>query len=166
MMWVLFLTSALIIGTSQHLDAKTSDLKAAVPFKGEIADGKGKDWSVITLELRPGAVDSWHSRPGGEFVYVLEGAGRLEVGGKPAITLNPGTVATLTSTPHHVLKNTSRTRALKVLVVFLAENRQPHPLLDRTTQGPQGTRAQISNGESRQRNAQEPHKSADMGLIF
>ncbi len=62
--WVFFLTSVLVIGTSGHLDAKTSDPQAVVSFKAEVAEGKGKDWSVITVELRPGAVDSWHSRPG------------------------------------------------------------------------------------------------------
>ena len=165
--WMFFLTSVLIIGTSQHLDAKTNDPQAVVSFKAEVADGEGKDWSVITVELRPGAIDSWHSRPGGEFVYVLEGAGRLEADGKPAIVLNPGTVATLTVIPHHVLKNTSRTKTLKVLVVFLTENRQPHPLLaDRTTPEDQGSRELISNGESRQNKNKKQHESADIGLIF
>lgn len=167
LMGVLYMTSALVIGSSQHLNAKTSDPQAAVPFKAEVAQGEGRDWSVITVELRPGAVDSWHSRPGGEFVYVLEGAGRLEAGGKPAITLNAGTVATLTAIPHPVLKNTSRTRTLKVLVVFLTENRPQHSLLaDRTTKGPQESSDPISNGESRQRKAKGQDTSADMGLIF
>ncbi|MBA3753430.1 MAG: hypothetical protein H0X01_04685, partial [Nitrospira sp.] len=47
--WVFFLTSVLVIGTSRHLDAKTSDPQAVVSFKAEVAEGKGKDWSVITV---------------------------------------------------------------------------------------------------------------------
>ncbi len=165
LMWVFFLTSVLVLGTSRHLDAKSSDPQATVSFKTEVAEGEGKHWSVITVELRPGAVDSWHSRPGGEFVYVLEGAGRLEADGNPAIVLNHGTVATLTVLPRHVLKNTSRTKTLKVLVVFLTENRQLHPLLaDRTTPGHQESREPISHGGSRP--LKEQHESADIGLVF
>ncbi len=89
----------------------------------------GKDWNVIAVELAPGAINGWHSQPGGEILYVLEGAGRLEVDGKQAITLNPGSASTLTSIPHHVLKNISRTKTLKILVVFLNPSGGPHPLL-------------------------------------
>ena len=164
---VLFLTAALVIGTSQHLDARASDLATVVPSKAEIVGGEAKGWSVITVELPPGAVDSWHSLAPSEFVYVLEGAGRLDVDGKPAVTLNPGTVSTLTSTTHHVLKNTSRTRTLKILVVFRDENKQPHPILaTRMTQGPQESDAPIPSGELTQRKGNGQHKPTDIGLVF
>lgn len=165
LMWVLVFSSALVIGNSRHLDAKTSDPQSIVPFNADIVEGAGKDWSVITVELAPGAINAWHSQPRGEFLYVLEGAGRLEVDGKRAVTLNPGSVSTLTSIPHHVLKNTSRTKTLKILVVFLNQNSDPHPLLASSLmQGPQESRDTTSNGEGKP--AMGLHKPGDIGLVF
>ena len=110
----------------------------------------GRDWKSITVELQPGAADSWQSRPDGELLYVLEGAGRLEMNGKPPMALNPGTVARLSGMPHHVLKNTSRTRTLKVLIVFLQDAGQQHPL----------------HTEHRPLSGRHQHESVGTGLIF
>ena len=82
----------------------------------------GKEWKVVTIELSAGTVDSRHFHPGAELVYVLEGAGILEMDGKPPVALNPGVVTTLQSNQDHVLKNASQTQSLKVLVVL----RLPH----------------------------------------
>jgi quercetin dioxygenase-like cupin family protein len=166
MMWSLLLASALIVGQSRQLDASMSDPQIAVPHKASIAHGEGRDWTVVSVELSPGAADSWQSRTREEFLFVLEGTGRLEDGEKPAIVLKPGTVATLTSVPRHVLKNTSRTRTLKVLVVYRAEERQLHPLLGRMGQESQGSKEPNSNGRSGQRKNEKQQESRDIGLIF
>lgn len=164
-MWVLFFSSVFVIGHSRHLDAKTSDSQTIVPSKADIVEGAGKDWSVITVELAPGAINAWHSQPRGEFLYVLEGAGRLEVDGKQAITLNPGSVSTLTAIPHHILKNTSRTKTLKILVVFFNQNSDPHPLLaSGLVQGDEGSRDTTPPGESKSRLGR--HKAGEIGLVF
>ncbi len=163
-MWVLFFSSVLVIGNSRHLDAKTSDSQTMAPFKADIVEGTGKDWSVIPLELAPGAINAWHSQPQGEFLYVLEGAGRLEVDGKRAIRLDPGSVSTLTSIPH-VLKNTSRTKTLKILVVFLNQNSDPHPLLaSGLMQRDEGSRDTTSPGKGKARMGR--YKAGEIGLIF
>ena len=88
----------------------------------DVAVADGKEWKVVTIELSPGTVDAWHFHPGAELVYVLEGAGLLEVDGKPSVTLNPRVATTLQPKQDHVLKNASQTRPLKVLVVL----RPPH----------------------------------------
>ena len=111
---------------SQRPDASMSKELAAA----------AKDWKSIAIELPPGGADSWQLRPEGELLYVLEGTGRLELDGKPAMALNPGTVAKLDGVPRHLVKNTSRTKILKILVVFIQHKGQPHPLLaERTAQG-------------------------------
>jgi len=81
----------------------------------------GGEWNVVTVELAPGAADARHFHPGVELVYVLEGAGYLEVDGKPKVALNPGAVTTLQPKQGHVLKNASQTRPLKVLVVLRSQ---------------------------------------------
>jgi quercetin dioxygenase-like cupin family protein len=163
-MIALLLSSALVVGSSRHLDAKTSDPQAMAFLKPDIGGVVEKGWTVITVELPPDTANSWHSQPQGEFLYVLEGAGRLEVDGKRALTLNPGSVATLTSIPRHVLKNSSRTKILKILVVFLNDKNDPHPLLDaRLTPGLQ---AGGNAGSTEGRQPRLEQKSPDIGLVF
>ena len=92
------------------------------------ADGTdGRLWDKITVELAPGAVDVRDSQLGFEVIeviYVLEGAGTLNMDGKPPVALTPGTVVQLIPKRHHVLTNTSLTQTLKVLVVDLVETEQ------------------------------------------
>ena len=158
----LMLSSALVLSNSRYLDAKTSDPQAMAFFTPAIDDGPpGKKWSVITVELPPDSTNSWHFESRGEFFYVLEGVGRLEVDGKRPLPLNPGSVATLTSIPRHVLKNSSRTKILKILVVFLNES-GPHPLLAASS----ASRLQ-AGGNDDSREGRQPHmKSTDIGLVF
>src|SRR5918996_3949921 len=89
-----------------------------------IAGVDGQEWNVVMVELGPGASDARHFHPGLELVYVLEGAGSLHIAGDPPVSLNPGRVAALPQKRAHVVTNTSRTHALKVLVVFSLKKAQ------------------------------------------
>ena len=163
--WIVVFALLFVLGNSRSVDAKTSDSPPMVSLKTDIGERVGKDWNVIAVELAPGAMNGWHSQPGGEFLYVLEGAGRLEVDGKQAITLNPGSASTLTSIPHHVLKNLSRTKTLKILVVFLKSSGGTHPLLaSGLMQGDDGHRVTPLPGESKARTGRQ--KAGEIGLIF
>jgi quercetin dioxygenase-like cupin family protein len=163
--WILLFALVLVLGNSRSLDARTSDSTPMTTLQTEMGEKGGKDWNVIAVELAPGAMNRWHSQPGGEFLYVLEGAGRLEADGKQAITLNPGSVSTLTSIPHHVLKNISRTKPLKILVVFLNPSGGPHPLLaSGLVQGDDGRRDTPLPGESQAGTGRQ--KAGDIGLVF
>ena len=127
----------------------------------------GKEWDVITVELAPGALDARHSYPGVELVYVLEGAGFLEVDGKPPVALNPGVVAALNPKQIHVLKNTSQTQTLKVVVVLLLEKGHQRPMLaNQRAPRLQGAGEPISNGKLRQHKTNEQNNSTNAGLVF
>ena len=89
-----------------------------------VAGVDGQEWQIVTVELGPGATDARRFHPGLELVYVLEGAGSLEIDGDPPVSLNPGRVAALPQRRAHVLTNTSRTLTLKVLVVFSLKKAQ------------------------------------------
>lgn len=149
-------TSALAIAPGQDLNAQTVGHRAITLLKTDVAGVEGKEWKVITVELAPGVVDARHVHPGVELVYVLEGAGFLEMEGKPPVALNPGVAAALTPKHIHVLKNTSRTQTLKVLVILLLEKGQPRlALADR-----------IPNADSRQPKTDEQNNSTRPGLVF
>lgn len=153
-----------IMAAGQDSHDASNRAHAGVPTN-ELAGAAAKDWKSIAIELPPGAVDSWWSRPEGELLYVLEGAGRLEIGGKPQVVLNPGTVARLDGMPRHLIKNTSRTKMLKILVVFIQQKGQPHPLLaDRMTQGNRDNRGSFALDDDHQVHDRKQHES--VGLIF
>ena len=124
------------------------------------------NWKTVTVELKPGAVESWQSRPEGELLYVLEGSGRLVMGGKQSIVLSPGIVARLDAWPRHVVKNTSDAGTLKVLVVF-PEKGQQHPLLaGRRVQGQRESKESISSGPGRPIESREQQEAPATGLVF
>lgn len=144
-------TPALGIAAGHDLNAQTSGPQGTTISKTDVAGVEDKEWKVRTVELAPGAVGARHFYSGVELVYVLEGAGRLEVDGKPLVTLHPGAVAALNPKEIHVLKNTSQTQTLKVVVVLLREKGQPRLAL-----GNRGTSPK----------AVEKDNSTDPGLVF
>ena len=79
------------------------------------------EWKVVTVELGPGAVDPRSIHAGGGLVYVLKGTGVLQLDGKSSLALHPGVAAALNSEKHHVLRNTSETETLRILVVVHAD---------------------------------------------
>jgi quercetin dioxygenase-like cupin family protein len=150
----------------QTLSAGSDESGAAAQTQNKAAGLAGTHWKAITIELKPGAVESWKSRPEGELLYVLEGSGRLEMGGKQSIALSPGIVARLDARPRHAVKNTSDARTLKVLVVF-PEKGQQHPLLaDRRVQGERDSKESILGGAGRQIESREQQGSPATGLVF
>jgi quercetin dioxygenase-like cupin family protein len=170
---VMLLVSLAVAGMStpagaagQALQARSEGIVAAAPMQDQAAGVAGTDWKVITVELKPGAVESWQSRPEGELLYVLEGSGRLEMGGKQSIALSPGIVARLDARPRHAVKNTSGARTLKVLVVFLPQKGHPHPLLaERMPQGQRGKDPMV-NGAAHPLETRGQQESMAAGLIF
>jgi quercetin dioxygenase-like cupin family protein len=150
----------------QPIQVGSDGTKAAAQTQDQVAGLAGTDWKAITFELKPGAVESWQSRPEGELLYILEGSGRLEMGGKQSIALSPGIVARLDAKPRHAVKNTSDTKTLKVLVVF-PEKGQQHPLLaDRRVQGQRESKESILSGGGRQVESRDQQESLAMGLVF
>ena len=141
-------------------------------LKTDIAGAEGKVWNVSTVELASGAVAARDSHLGVEVVYVLDGAGSLEVDGKPQVALKPGAVVQLDPKYNHVLRNTSLTQTLKVLLVDLIETGQPHLMLaNRETRQQKEARQQkecqlIPNGDLSQQKTNEQDSSTAKGLVF
>lgn len=160
-------TLSLAFAAGQDLNTQTVGPQVTRLLKTDVAGVESKEWNVMTVELAPGAADARHSYPGVELVYVLEGAGFLEVDGKPPVALNPGVVAALNPKQIHVLKNTSQTQTLKALVVLLLEKGPQRPLL--ANQGAprhQGGGEPMSNGDLRQQKTNEQNNSTHTGLVF
>jgi quercetin dioxygenase-like cupin family protein len=86
----------------------------------------GKEGSMLTVALAPGASSPSHRHNASTFVYVLEGTVVMQVKGGKAVTLKPG--ETFYETPddvHTVSRNPSTTQPAKILVFFVKEKGAP-----------------------------------------
>lgn len=96
--------------------------------------GTGKELTVFTVEVAPGAAIPKHYHPGYEFAYVLEGSGFLEwEQGKPKLATKPGVYVNDYSSPEkaeytHWGANTSKKDPQKWLLVLVTDKGQP-PLI-------------------------------------
>ena len=89
-----------------------------------------KEVTVFVFELKPGGRTGKHYHPGQEFIYVLEGEGRIEEAGKPPVDLKPGVGVYFRSDPAkptyvHEGINLSQTNSLKLVTTLITEKGQP-----------------------------------------
>jgi quercetin dioxygenase-like cupin family protein len=102
----------------------------------ELADMPGKIAHMYTMELAPGLMTPRHSHPGHYLVYVLQGTGIVEQDDKPTLHLSPGMsyyIHSPSATPDawHSVWNTSKTEALKTLVVLINDSGQPGTVFEK-----------------------------------
>lgn len=151
----------------QDLNAQTSGPQITTLMTTDVSGAGTQAWNVRTVALAPGVVDARHSYAGAELVYVLEGAGVLEVEGRTPVALTPGVVATLDGKQSHVFKNTSRTQMLKVLVVLLIENGpQRHMFANGEASSHDDVRKRAANAGLGQEKVHQRNSSTRPGLVF
>lgn len=120
MMLTVFVLGLFVLGVfpeARGLNAQTNGTHVSTFLQNQVAGMSGKEWKVVTIALSPGAVDSRSVHPGVGLVYVLEGGGILQLDGNVSLALHPGVAAVLNPEKPHVLKNTSETETLRILVV-------------------------------------------------
>jgi quercetin dioxygenase-like cupin family protein len=86
----------------------------------------GKEVLMITVEYVPGGASLPHRHDAQVFVYVLEGALRMQVKGSAPVTVHPG--ETFYEAPgdiHQVSANASQTAAAKILVFMVKDKGKP-----------------------------------------
>jgi quercetin dioxygenase-like cupin family protein len=91
-----------------------------------LADYRGKEAVVITVDYPPGGESAAHRHNAHAFVYVLEGSIVMGVRGGTSVTLTPG--QTFYEGPddiHTVSRNASLTEPAKFLVVLLKNSGEP-----------------------------------------
>jgi quercetin dioxygenase-like cupin family protein len=128
---VVMLTVALAVGIalglsgSQGLTAQQMPMKRTVLLRTDLPGIEGKEFLVDQVELAPGVEGGKHYHPGNVFVYILEGAGSLEIEGKPAVIQQAGSIFHEPPKQVQNFKNASKTEPLKILVMFISEKGQP-----------------------------------------
>lgn len=84
----------------------------------------GREAVIVRAEIARGANVGWHTHPGEEISYVMEGEGEILVEGKPAIKVKAGDGFVVPNGATHDARNTG-TVPLRLAVVYLAEKGKP-----------------------------------------
>lgn len=100
-------------------------VERTVLLRTDMAGTEGQEGVVWLIEIAPGTATGKHVHPGQEFVYVLEGAGRTEVEGKPTVTLEAGEAMYLPPGQVHGTTNPSTTSPTKALVMYVGRKGEP-----------------------------------------
>src|ERR1700750_1709719 len=78
-----------LAGVAAGLGAQQSGFKRTVLQQSKLSV-PGREAVTALVEFQPGATVGWHTHPGEEVGYILDGVIVLEQEGKPAATLGAG----------------------------------------------------------------------------
>jgi quercetin dioxygenase-like cupin family protein len=119
------ITSAAIgaVMASGALMAQTPALTRTVVAKGDVSV-PGREAVVAKVEVAPGGVAGWHTHPGDEISYVMEGETELLVAGQPARTVRAGEAFIIPAGVVHSAKNNGTVPA-KLAGVYVVEKGKP-----------------------------------------
>jgi quercetin dioxygenase-like cupin family protein len=111
-----------------HADEGKSAPQAAVKelMTRDVVGAPGKEARMLTVEYIPGGASLAHRHNAQVFVYVLEGAVKMQVAGGPLLTLGPG--ETFYEGPddiHTVSANASATKPARILVFMIKDAGAP-----------------------------------------
>ena len=65
----------------------------------------GREAIQVIVEIDPGVTSPWHTHPGEEIIYVLEGSLEYQLKGEPPVTLKGGDVLFIPAGAIHTAKN-------------------------------------------------------------
>lgn len=86
----------------------------------------GKEVLMVTVEYVPGGASLPHRHDAQVFVYVLQGALRMQVAGSPVVTLHRGQTFYENPTDVHVVSaNASKSAPAKILVFIVKDKNAP-----------------------------------------
>ena len=125
-----FTLSAIIAFSIAGLALAQEGVRRTVILKKPLEADPTKEVTTFVAEFKPGARTGKHYHPGQEFIYVMEGEGRIEEEGKPPVELKPGVGVYFQSDPAkptyvHEGINVSQTKPLKLVTTLITEKGQP-----------------------------------------
>jgi quercetin dioxygenase-like cupin family protein len=120
---VLTLASGLACQVALAQSAAPVGLKRTDLMKQDLS-APGREVVQVMIEFAPGATAPYHSHPGEELVYVVEGTLEYALEGKPPVTLKAGDVLLVPPGTLHSVKNTGSGSA-RELATYIAEKGKP-----------------------------------------
>ena len=84
----------------------------------------GYEAVVARLEIGPGVTGEWHTHPGDEISYVLEGEAELMIAGQPPRKISPGEAIVIPKGTVHNARNSGNV-PLRALSVYVVDKSKP-----------------------------------------
>lgn len=84
----------------------------------------GHEAVQVRVAFEPGAALGYHTHPGEEITYVLEGSVEYQVKGKPSVTLNAGDALFIPAGTVHAARNVGSVRS-SGLATYVVEKGKP-----------------------------------------
>ena len=94
------------------------------PLQQADLSAPGRQVVQVRVDFDPGYTSPWHTHPGEEIIYVIEGTIEYQVQGQPTKTYKPGEVLTVPYGTPHLAKNVGTTNAAE-LATYIVEKGKP-----------------------------------------
>ena len=105
------------------LVAQTPGLSRAIIHRGDVSF-PGYEAVVARVEVAPGLAGEWHTHPGDEITYVLEGEAELLVPGQPPRKVSAGEAIVIPRGTVHNARNSGTTPA-RALSIYMVDKSKP-----------------------------------------
>ena len=129
---------AIIIGAgsllpaTMHSQQTTTAQQAASPQAGTKRtplqqvdlSAPGREVVQVRVDFDPGYTSPWHTHPGEEIIYVIEGPIEYQLKGQPAKIYQTGEVLTVPYGTPHIGRNVGKTNAAE-LATYIVEKGKP-----------------------------------------
>jgi quercetin dioxygenase-like cupin family protein len=113
----------LTVASACALFSQNSGVQRTIVHRADVSV-PGREAVIARAEIAPGAHVGWHTHPGEEISYVMEGEGDLLVADKPPLRIKAGDGFVVPNGARHDARNTG-TVPLKLSVVYLVQKGEP-----------------------------------------
>jgi quercetin dioxygenase-like cupin family protein len=117
------IVGAVILAAAGLIVAQTPALTRTLVTKADVSV-PGREAVVARVEIAPGGVAGWHTHPGDEISYVMDGAATLMIAGQPPRQVAAGEGFVIPAGVVHNAKNDGAS-AIKLVGVYVVEKGKP-----------------------------------------
>jgi quercetin dioxygenase-like cupin family protein len=121
--WKLVLIGGATLAFAGVIVAQNSALTRTMVAKADVSV-PGREAVVARVEVAPGGVAGWHTHPGDEISYVMEGEATLMMAGQPPRKVKAGEGFVIPAGTVHNAQNDGAT-AIKLVGVYVVEKGKP-----------------------------------------
>src|SRR5438132_4122568 len=118
--------AVLTIGSAWALDAMSAQQSGTkrTDLQRHDLSAPGREVIQVRVDFDPGYVAPWHTHPGEEMIYVIEGTLQYQIGGQPDATVKSGHVLFVPAGAIHSVKNIGSGNGAE-LATYVVEKGKP-----------------------------------------
>jgi len=118
-----FIACTALVAFAGVIVAQSPALTRTIITKADVSVD-GREAVIARVEVAPGGVAGWHTHPGDEISYVMEGEATLMIAGQPPRKVSAGEGFVIPAGVVHNAKNDGAT-AIKLVGVYVVEKGKP-----------------------------------------